>query len=107
MGTIVNQSNVSDDNSSGPAIAVRRRRTTSAAERKRTLRIRSSLAASRVSPWAKSNFIDDTITDQSSILRFIEDNWELGRIAERFDRCDARASGQSVRIFTTDRERDA
>jgi len=27
-----------------------------------------------VSPWAKRNFIDDTITDQSSILRFIEDN---------------------------------
>jgi phospholipase C len=33
-----------------------------------------------VSPWAKPNFIDDTITDQSSILRFIEDNWELGRL---------------------------
>ena len=33
-----------------------------------------------VSPWAKQNFIDDTITDQSSILRFIEDNWDLGRI---------------------------
>jgi len=33
-----------------------------------------------VSPWAKPNFIDDTITDQSSILRFIEDNWGLGRI---------------------------
>jgi len=32
-----------------------------------------------VSPWANSNFIDDTITDQSSILRFIEDNWNLGR----------------------------
>jgi phospholipase C len=33
-----------------------------------------------VSPWAKRNFIDDSITDQSSILRFIEDNWNLGRI---------------------------
>ena len=33
-----------------------------------------------VSPWTKRNFIDDTITDQSSILRFIEDNWSLGRI---------------------------
>ena len=28
----------------------------------------------------KQNFIDHTITDQSSILRFIEDNWDLGRI---------------------------
>jgi phospholipase C len=33
-----------------------------------------------VSPWAKANFIDHTTTDQSSILRFIEDNWELGFI---------------------------
>ena len=33
-----------------------------------------------VSPWAKKNFIDDSITDQSSILRFVEDNWDLGRL---------------------------
>jgi phospholipase C len=33
-----------------------------------------------VSPWAKANFIDHTTTDQSSILRFVEDNWELGFI---------------------------
>jgi phospholipase C len=33
-----------------------------------------------VSPFAKENFVDHTITDQSSILRFIEDNWKLGRI---------------------------
>jgi phospholipase C len=28
-----------------------------------------------VSPWAKRNFVDHTLTDQSSILRFVEDNW--------------------------------
>jgi phospholipase C len=28
-----------------------------------------------ISPWAKSNFVDHTVTDQSSILRFVEDNW--------------------------------
>jgi phospholipase C len=28
-----------------------------------------------VSPYAKQNFVDHTITDQSSIVRFIEDNW--------------------------------
>jgi len=28
-----------------------------------------------VSPWAKSNFVDHTVTDQTSIMRFIEDNW--------------------------------
>jgi phospholipase C len=33
-----------------------------------------------ISPYAKVNFVDHTLTDQSSILRFIEDNWHLGRI---------------------------
>jgi phospholipase C len=36
-----------------------------------------------VSPYAKENFVDHTITDQSSILRFIEDNWSLGRIGNQ------------------------
>ncbi len=33
-----------------------------------------------ISPFAKANFVDGTLTDQSSILRFIEDNWGTGRI---------------------------
>jgi phospholipase C len=33
-----------------------------------------------VSPWAKRNYVDHTVTDLSSILRFVEDNWNLGRI---------------------------
>jgi phospholipase C len=28
-----------------------------------------------VSPWAKENFVDHSVTDQSSVLLFIEDNW--------------------------------
>lgn len=32
-----------------------------------------------VSPYAKANFVDHTLTDQSSILRFIEDNWLKGQ----------------------------
>lgn len=28
-----------------------------------------------VSPWAKPNFVDHTMTDQTSIIRFVEDNW--------------------------------
>ena len=28
-----------------------------------------------VSPYAKTNFVDHSVTDQSSILRFVEDNW--------------------------------
>jgi phospholipase C len=39
-----------------------------------------------ISPYAKQNFIDHTLTDQSSILRFIEDNWVGGqRIEGSFD----------------------
>ena len=33
-----------------------------------------------ISRFAKSNFVDNTLTDQSSIIHFIEDNWSLGRI---------------------------
>jgi phospholipase C len=36
-----------------------------------------------LSPWAKVNYVDHSITDQSSILRFIEDNWSLGRIGDQ------------------------
>lgn len=36
-----------------------------------------------ISPYAKVNFVDHTVTDQSSILRFIEDNWGLGRIGDQ------------------------
>ena len=32
-----------------------------------------------VSPWAKRNFVDHGTTDQTSILRFIEDNWLHGQ----------------------------
>jgi phospholipase C len=39
-----------------------------------------------ISPWAKQNYVDHSVTDQASILRFIEDNWSLGRIgADSFD----------------------
>jgi phospholipase C len=32
-----------------------------------------------VSPWARKNFVDHSVTDQSSVLRFIEDNWLQGQ----------------------------
>jgi phospholipase C len=28
-----------------------------------------------ISPYAKKNYIDHTLLDQSSVIRFIEDNW--------------------------------
>ena len=42
-----------------------------------------------ISPWAKPNFVDNTLTDQSSVVRFIEDNWNLGRLG--FGSADAQA----------------
>jgi phospholipase C len=32
-----------------------------------------------VSPWARQNFVDHTVTDQTSVIRFIEDNWLGGK----------------------------
>lgn len=33
-----------------------------------------------ISPYAKDNYVSHTLADQSSVIRFIEDNWNLGRI---------------------------
>ena len=33
-----------------------------------------------VSPFTRSNFVDHTLTDQSSVLRLIEDNWGSGQL---------------------------
>ncbi len=33
-----------------------------------------------ISSFAKVNYVDHTLTDQTSVLRFVEDNWNLGRI---------------------------
>ncbi len=35
-----------------------------------------------ISPYSKVNHVDHTVTDQSSVLKFIEDNWRLGRIGD-------------------------
>jgi len=32
-----------------------------------------------VSPYARQNFVDHSVTDQSSIIRFVEDNWLSGQ----------------------------
>jgi phospholipase C len=33
-----------------------------------------------ISPWSQVNYVDHTLTNQTSILASIEDNWSLGRI---------------------------
>jgi phospholipase C len=36
-----------------------------------------------VSPFSKVNYVDHQITDQTSVLKFIEDNWNLGLIGDQ------------------------
>lgn len=36
-----------------------------------------------ISPYANVNYVDHSLTVQTSILRFIEDNWQLGRIGNQ------------------------
>jgi phospholipase C len=49
-----------------------------------------------ISSFAKPNFVDSTLTDLTSILRFIEDNWNLGRIGDQsFDA----VAGSILNIF--------
>jgi len=46
-----------------------------------------------ISPFARENFVDNTLTDQTSILRFIEDTFGLGRIG-------GKSSDQFVGVLT-------
>jgi len=78
IGPIVSQSNTPDGNFTGPVLcgsgagAAYQGRCGSGP--------RPPLMV--ISPFAKVNYIDHAVTDQSSILRFIEDNWSLGRIGD-------------------------
>ncbi|GAB3570058.1 alkaline phosphatase family protein [Arthrobacter alkaliphilus] len=56
-----------------------------------------------ISPFAKKNFVDHTQTDQSSILRFIEDNWHTGQIGD--SSADAKA-GSINGMFNFEEGRD-
>jgi phospholipase C len=82
MGTIVNQSNVpKDDQLLGDGnCGTPKANDISGGTQNGRCGFGPRLPLLVISPWTKRNFIDDTITDQSSILRFIEDNWDLGRI---------------------------
>src|SRR4051812_24135845 len=57
-----------------------------------------------VSPFARQNSVDHTPTNQASVLRFIEDNWNLGRIGDQsFDE----GSGTLMNLFDfRERRRD-
>jgi phospholipase C len=56
-----------------------------------------------ISPFARKNFVDHSTTDQSSIVRFIEDNWLGGeRITGSFDAI----AGSITNMFDFDRCRE-
>jgi phospholipase C len=49
-----------------------------------------------ISPWAKANYVDHALNNQASVLRFIEENWGLGRIGDQsFDE----GSGSLLGLF--------
>ncbi len=57
-----------------------------------------------ISPYAKTNFVDHTTTDQSSILRFVEENWKTGPIGNySFDQ----KAGSLTNLFDFDRHHKA
>jgi phospholipase C len=81
MGPIVNQSNVSDDQLLGPGNCGTPKPIDAAGDiQNGRCGYGPRLPLLVISPWAKKNYVDHRVTDQSSILRFIEDNWSLGRI---------------------------
>ncbi len=36
-----------------------------------------------ISPYTKQNYVDHAVTDTTSVTRFIEDNWNLGRLGNQ------------------------
>ena len=86
LGPIVNQSSSPADtltgknacgNGLGTALPGANATTTPHAQGRCGYGIRQPLMV--ISPWARENFVDNTVTDQSSIIHFIEDNWLGGQ----------------------------
>ena len=75
LGPVVNQSAVADDALVGPGNCG-----SATSETQGRCGYGPRLPLIVISPFAKQNYIDHRLTDQSSILRFVEDNWDLGRI---------------------------
>lgn len=78
MGPIVSQSNTAADALTGPGTCGHA--PAKAAQGRCGYGPRIPLLA--ISPYAKANFVDHSVTDFTAILRFIEDNWGLGRIGK-------------------------
>jgi len=92
MGPVLRQSNTPDDNLFGPGTCG----TAAAGAHEGRCGLGPRQPLLLISPWARQNFADHDVTDQSSVLRFIEDNWELGRLGGQSS--DATA-GSLMRLF--------
>jgi phospholipase C len=81
MGPIVHQSSVSDDQLLGPGSCGTPQPVDTAGDLQNgRCGYGPRLPLLVVSPFARQNYVDHRVSDQSSVLRFIEDNWRLGRI---------------------------
>jgi phospholipase C len=87
MGPTVNGSSSSADALSGPGVCG----TATAGAYPARCGYGPRLPLLVISPYAKKNFVDHTLTEQTSIIHFIEDNWHLGRIGDQS--FDERAKG--------------
>jgi phospholipase C len=85
MDTVVNQSNATDDALAAPGSCG----TTPQGSNPGRCGYGPRLPLMVISPYAKQNYVDSRMIDQSSVIRFIEDNWDLGRIGG--DSNDAKA----------------
>jgi phospholipase C len=80
MGPIVNQSNVTDDQLLGPGDCGTPKPDETGAIQNGRCGYGPRLPLLVVSPYARANYVDHRVTDQSSVIRFIEDNWKLDRV---------------------------
>ncbi|HEY3989308.1 MAG TPA: alkaline phosphatase family protein [Acidobacteriaceae bacterium] len=83
LGQIVNQSTTAADALTGPGACGNGTDSAlagpSAAHAQGRCGYGPRLPLMLISPYAKQNYVDHTLTDQTSIIRFIEDNWLGGQ----------------------------
>jgi phospholipase C len=81
MGPIVRQSNVSDDQLLGPGNCGTPKPVDAQGDiQNGRCGMGPRIPLVVISPYSKRNYIDHSVTDFASVVRFIEDNWDLGRI---------------------------
>jgi phospholipase C len=81
MGPIVRQSNVSDDQLLGPGNCGTPKAVDSMGDiQNGRCGFGPRIPLVVISPFARQNYVDHRVLDFASVVRFIEDNWNLGRI---------------------------